>query len=211
MDEILHRLKNPRVMIPLQIPTNNGFNHGFKVVRNGFRPSTVGPQYQQPPHSKGPVSALARRPPGPPRAPLRPGPMKSHGAHHHGRVAKDEDGLPELLLSWTARAMRRGAIRCWPLKTLRAYPWLILGPLIGPLRPQGLILGISWAYPWLVLGASPGIAPLSSPSQGCMILSFRRQIDSMLGGTAEPKRCQPHTKWQVKHSMRMAILASSSA
>ena len=28
--------------IPLQIPTNNGFNHGFKVVRNGFRSSTVG-------------------------------------------------------------------------------------------------------------------------------------------------------------------------
>ena len=28
------------MMIPLQIP--NGFNHGFKVVRNGFRPSTVG-------------------------------------------------------------------------------------------------------------------------------------------------------------------------
>ena len=25
-----------------EIPTNNGFNHGFKVVRNGFRPSTVG-------------------------------------------------------------------------------------------------------------------------------------------------------------------------
>ena len=27
--------------IPLQTPRSNGFNHGFKVVRNGFRPSTV--------------------------------------------------------------------------------------------------------------------------------------------------------------------------
>ena len=27
-------------MIPLQL-TNHGFNHGFKVVRNRFRPSTV--------------------------------------------------------------------------------------------------------------------------------------------------------------------------
>ena len=26
------------LMIPLHIPANNGFNHGFKVVRNGFRP-----------------------------------------------------------------------------------------------------------------------------------------------------------------------------
>ena len=25
-----------------QTPANNGFNHGFNLVRNGFRPSTVG-------------------------------------------------------------------------------------------------------------------------------------------------------------------------
>ena len=35
--------RNPRNgTIPLQIPTNDGFSHGFKVVRNGFCPSTVG-------------------------------------------------------------------------------------------------------------------------------------------------------------------------
>ena len=33
MDEILH----PEMLIPLQIPTNNGFNRGFKVVRIGLR------------------------------------------------------------------------------------------------------------------------------------------------------------------------------
>ena len=32
---------NPGMMIPLSIPTNNGFNHGFQVVRNAFRPSTA--------------------------------------------------------------------------------------------------------------------------------------------------------------------------
>ena len=31
--------------IPLQIATNNGCNHGFKVVRNGFRNH---PQYELP-------------------------------------------------------------------------------------------------------------------------------------------------------------------
>ena len=33
---ISHHLRNPG-MIPLSIPTKNGFNHGFKVVRTGFR------------------------------------------------------------------------------------------------------------------------------------------------------------------------------
>ena len=39
MDEILHHLNNPGVMLPLEIPTNNGllwFQSGA-----GFRPSTV--------------------------------------------------------------------------------------------------------------------------------------------------------------------------
>ena len=41
MDEILHHLRHPGMMVPLKIPANNGFNHGLQVVRNGFRPSTV--------------------------------------------------------------------------------------------------------------------------------------------------------------------------
>ena len=39
MAEILHHLRNPGMMIPLQLPTNNGFSW-CQVVRNGFRPST---------------------------------------------------------------------------------------------------------------------------------------------------------------------------
>ena len=42
MDEILHHLRDPGMILPLQIPANNGFNHGIKVAQNGFCPSTVG-------------------------------------------------------------------------------------------------------------------------------------------------------------------------
>ena len=42
MDEIRsHHLRSHGMMIPLEIPTNNGFKHGFHLVRNGFGPSTV--------------------------------------------------------------------------------------------------------------------------------------------------------------------------
>ena len=40
MDEILHHLRSPGMIIPLQMPTKNGFTQGFEVARNGF-----GPQY----------------------------------------------------------------------------------------------------------------------------------------------------------------------
>ena len=50
MDEILHHPRNPGMMIPLQIPTNNGFS--WFQSGAGFRPSTVClPSYQ--------ISALA--------------------------------------------------------------------------------------------------------------------------------------------------------
>ena len=29
MDEILHHLRHPGMMVPLKIPANHGFNHGF--------------------------------------------------------------------------------------------------------------------------------------------------------------------------------------
>ena len=41
LDIVDGRPKKPNDSIPLQVPTSNGFDHGFKVVRNGFRPSTV--------------------------------------------------------------------------------------------------------------------------------------------------------------------------
>ena len=37
MDEIVHQLRNPGMMIPLQIPTENGC-HGFKVVQDFVHP-----------------------------------------------------------------------------------------------------------------------------------------------------------------------------
>ena len=37
MDEILHYPRNPRMTIPLYIPSNHGVNHGFKVVRAGCK------------------------------------------------------------------------------------------------------------------------------------------------------------------------------
>ena len=36
MDDILHRLRNPEMMIPLSIPTNNGFVMVSNHVQYGF-------------------------------------------------------------------------------------------------------------------------------------------------------------------------------
>ena len=33
-----HHLRTPRMVVPLQLPTNNGFNHGFKVVQDFVHP-----------------------------------------------------------------------------------------------------------------------------------------------------------------------------
>ena len=46
MDEILHHLRNPGMMISLYIPTNNGFR--WFQGGAGFRPSTVSGPGKQP-------------------------------------------------------------------------------------------------------------------------------------------------------------------
>ena len=42
MDKILDHLRNPGMMIQLQIPTNNGFNHASKAVQDFAHPQYPG-------------------------------------------------------------------------------------------------------------------------------------------------------------------------
>ena len=58
MDRILHHLRNPRMMIPLYIPTNNGFP--LFQSGAGFRPSTVSPPMRSTGESFGWDTGTAR-------------------------------------------------------------------------------------------------------------------------------------------------------
>ena len=57
MDEILHHPNKKPGMVPFPIPTptNNGFNHGFQVLRNGngFRPVAWLHHFLGPPDFRG--------------------------------------------------------------------------------------------------------------------------------------------------------------
>ena len=150
---ISHHLRNPGMRIPLQIPTNHGFNHGFQVVRKADF-VTIHSRATRPSANPQPLQRLQ-----PPRLHLSPRLLLRlcHCAHRLARRTCEESDC------CGAAAPRKRKVGA------SSILWMVAKPrnrtVQTPWNDSPANINKQWFQPWFQSGA--GFRPSTIWGDGC--------------------------------------------